>query len=50
MPPYNKHKSDECKIAQLLADKGINLPSSTILKEEEVKYICRKVEKCLKEL
>lgn len=50
MPPYNKHKSGECKIAKLLADKGINLPSSTILKEEEIEYICRKVKKCLKEL
>lgn len=50
MPPYNGHKSDGCKIAKLLADKGLNLPSSTLLKEEEIKYICGKVKKCLKEL
>lgn len=50
MPPYNRHKSDECKIAKLLADKGLNLPSSTLLKKEEIKYICGRVKKCLKEL
>lgn len=50
MPPYNSYENNECKIAKLLADKGLNLPSSTLLKEEEIKYICGEVKKCLKEL
>ncbi len=43
MPPYNNYKNNKSKMAKLLADKGLNLPSSTLLKEEEIKYICNKL-------
>jgi len=50
MPPYSRYKNSECKVAKLLADKGLNLPSSTLLKKEKIEYICGKVKKCLEEL
>jgi len=43
MPPYSKYKSDNCRIAKRLADSGLNLPSSTLLKEEDIEYISSKI-------
>jgi len=47
MPPYAKHKKDECKTALQLAQQGLNLPSSTLLNENDVQSICECIKKCL---
>ncbi len=40
MPMYTKHRQDECRNATLIANGGINLPSSTLLNVKEIDYIC----------
>jgi len=47
MPPYANHKKDDCNISLQLAQQGLNLPSSTLLKEDDIKYICECIKKCL---
>ncbi len=47
MPPYVNHKKDACPNAFKLAQQGLNLPSSTLLKEEDIQYICESIKKCL---
>ena len=43
MPPYISHKSDYCKVSLELSCAGINLPSSTTLKKEQIEYICETI-------
>jgi perosamine synthetase len=47
MPPYANHKRDNCNVALQLAQQGLNLPSSTLLKEDDIQYICECIKKCL---
>lgn len=44
MPPYRNCKHGDMTITEELASKGINLPSSVGLKEEEIKLICRVIQ------
>ena len=38
MPPYKNE--DKFPVAEEIARKGVNLPSSSVLKEEEIKFMC----------
>ena len=44
MPPYKINK--EFPISTELSKKGINLPSSTNLSEEQIKFICETIKSC----
>ncbi len=50
MPPYKKSKKDENKNCYYLFERGINLPSSTLLTEEEIKFISKTLIETIKEL
>lgn len=41
MPPYEKCKHGDMAITEELALKGINLPSSVGLKEDEIQFVCQ---------
>lgn len=40
MMPYIKCRCGDMKVTNKLSEKGINLPSSVVLKYEEIQYIC----------
>lgn len=40
MPPYEDCRHGDMESTEFVSSKGINLPSSVSLKEEEIKYIC----------
>jgi len=41
MPPYKKFKSGGLDVSRKIAYSGLNLPSSTKITAEEIKYICK---------
>ena len=43
MPPYEKYSSEKYPVSTDIAERGINLPSSVKLKDEEVDYVCDKI-------
>ncbi|EJO5346072.1 LegC family aminotransferase [Clostridium botulinum] len=45
MPPYNKCRHGDMSVTNELAVKGINLPSSLALQENEIKIICDIIKK-----
>lgn len=38
-PPYTRYKTTTLPIAERLSQQGVNLPSSTLLTEEEIEYV-----------
>jgi perosamine synthetase len=43
MPPYRKYGVDDYPVSWNIAGRGINLPSSVKLKNDEVNYVCGKI-------
>ena len=43
MPPYERYSSNNYPISTDISGKGINLPSSVRLEDEEVNYVCNKI-------
>lgn len=43
MPPYKEFKYGDMQVTMELTDKGLNLPSSVGLKEEEIEFICNTI-------
>ena len=43
MPPYEKYSKENYPISINIAERGINLPSSVKLKDEEVNYVCGRI-------
>ncbi len=43
MPPYKKYSKDSYPVSMEISERGINLPSSVKLRDEEVNYICDKI-------
>ncbi|MEW6172105.1 MAG: LegC family aminotransferase [Bacillota bacterium] len=40
-PPYRKYCFRECPVAESLHERGLNLPSASFLKEEDIRETCR---------
>ena len=43
MPPYERYNREKYPVSTDISERGINLPSSVKLKDEEVEYICDKI-------
>ena len=43
MPPYGRYSRGKYPVSTDIAERGINLPSSVKLKDEEVEYVCDKI-------
>ena len=43
VPPYKKYGRENYPVSTNIAERGINLPSSVKLKDEEVDYVCDKI-------
>lgn len=49
LPIYSSYSKEKYPIAEFLSKKGINLPSSTKLTNEEIDYICDKIIEIIRE-
>ncbi|MBU1719601.1 MAG: DegT/DnrJ/EryC1/StrS family aminotransferase, partial [Bacteroidetes bacterium] len=43
MPPFEGGRKDQCVDAEKMANSGLNLPSSTLLTEENITYIAERI-------
>jgi perosamine synthetase len=47
MPLYNKYAKSSCPVSSNLSRKGLNLPSSLKLEEEDISYITKKIKEAI---
>ena len=46
-PPYRKYRRAESKNSYRIYEKGLSLPSSTLNSENDIRYICKVLKKCI---